>query len=376
MYYNKNSTSFVTFYPGFDTERNTIMFHRILTVTLIAVLALESPMMAYAAQTDPVLAVAGASETDPGAGESENNDDMFDEGTAGSSAEGQAQDPGKGEVGREPDVPGVNGETPGTDGTEENPQEPENPDTEEENPQEPEVPGTEEESPQEPEIPDTEGDIPDESGDNQPEEAENTVSGNSVSENTLSAAAFSARTSEVTPIDFEAASREGVQVTLPPSVNQDNYVWYSFTAPEAGRYAFYTKKGFSDSVSIGFYGAPNKDSAIRVTSSSSSKAITATTNYMEKGETVYIGTYTYKADSSLTYTMWAAYQTALTKNSDGSYTAVLPDGDAVTLKARAGKSHIQVEVAEAFKGAYVLQACVCLADHSEGGIPLNRETAE
>lgn len=127
------------------------MFHRILTVTLAAVLALESPMTAYAAQTDPVLAVAGASETD--SGESENNDDIFDEGTAGSSAEEQAQDPGKGEDGREPDVPGVNGETPGT---EENPQEPEPPDTEEENPQEPEAPDTEEENPQEPEVPGTE----------------------------------------------------------------------------------------------------------------------------------------------------------------------------------------------------------------------------
>ncbi len=359
-------------------------------------------MMAYAAQTDPVLAVASASETDPGAGESEHNDDMFDEGTAGSSAKEQAQDPGKGEDGREQDVPDVNGETPGTeenpqepenpdteeenpqepevpDTEEENPQEPENPDTEEENPQEPEVPDTEEENPQEPEnpdteeenpqepeIPDTEGDIPDESGDNQPEEAENTVSGNSLSENTLSAAAFSARTSEVTPIDFEAASKEGVQVTLPPYTNQNNYVWYSFTAPKAGRYAFYTKEGFSRAVSIGVYGAPDKDSALRVTSSSSPQALTVTTNYMEKGETVYFGTYTYKEDGSLTYTMWAAYQTALTKNGDGSYTAKLSDGDAVTLRPRAGKSRIQVEVVKGFNSSHVLQACVCPADHSEG----------
>ncbi len=342
------------------------MFHRILTVTLIAVLALESPMLAYAAQTDPVLAVASANETDSGAGESEHNDDIFDEGTAGSSAKEQAEDPGKGEDGQEPDVPGVNGETPGTDGTEENPQEPEVPDTEEENPQEPENPDTEEENPQEPEIPDTEGDIPDEPGDDQPEEAENTVSGNSLSENTLSAAAFSARTSEVTPIDFEAASKEGVQVTLPPYTNQNNYVWYSFTAPKAGRYAFYTKEGFSRAVSIGFYGAPDKDAAIRVTSSSSPQALTVTTNYMEKGETVYFGTYTYKEDGSLTYTMWAAYQTALTKNGDGSYTAKLSDGDAVTLRPRAGKSSIQVEVAEGFNSSHVLQACVCPADHSEG----------
>ncbi len=340
-------------------------------------------MTAYAAQTDPVLAVAGASETDPGAGESEDNGNMSDEGTAGSSAEEQAQDPGKGEDGREPDVPGTEEENPqepespdteeenpqepeSSDTEEENPQEPETSDTEEENPQEPESPDTEEENPHEPEIPDTEGDIPDEPGDDQPEEAENTVSGNSLSENTLSAAAFSARTSEVTPIDFEAASKEGVQVTLPPYTNQNNYVWYSFTAPEAGRYAFYTKEGFSRAVSIGFYGAPDKDSALRVTSSSSSQALTVTTNYMEKGETVYFGTYTYKEDGSLTYTMWAAYQTALTKNGDGSYTAKLPDGDAVTLKARAGKSRIQVEVAEAFNSSHVLQACVCPADHSEG----------
>ncbi|MDE5718664.1 MAG: Ig-like domain-containing protein, partial [Lachnospiraceae bacterium] len=155
-------------------------------------------------------------------------------------------------------------------------------------------------------------------------------------------------------------------VTLPPRTNQDNYVWYSFTAPKAGRYAFYTKEGFSRAVSIGFYGAPDKDAAIRVTSSSSSQALTVTTNYMEKGETVYFGTYTYKDDGSLTYTMWAAYQTALTKNGDGSYTAKLSDGDAVTLRPRAGKSRIQVEVVEAFNSSHVLQACVCPADHSEG----------
>ncbi len=52
------------------------MFHRILTVTLAALLAFESPVTAYATQTDPDLVVGSAERTGSTAREFENNDEI------------------------------------------------------------------------------------------------------------------------------------------------------------------------------------------------------------------------------------------------------------------------------------------------------------
>lgn len=382
------------------------MFHRILTVTLAAVLAFESPMTAYAARTNPVPAVESAERTSSGTAEVEGNDeipgngsispltgeadqqpenpDTGDEGTqepenpdTGDEGSQEPENPDTGEEGsQEPENPdaGEEGsqEPENPDAGEEGSQEPEVPDTEEEGSQEPEVPGTEdeglqkpeEENPQEPENPDREEMPEEEVPPVNDESEEDTVSGNSVSANTLSEAAFSVLTDEVPALDFDAASKDGVQITLPPSPDEDNYVWYSFTAPKAGRYAFYSQEKFSNPVYFKLYAKPDQE-AVLESISYSPPAICTNTGYMEKGETIYLGTYTTKRDGSLTYTLYAAYQTEITKNSDGSYTIALPDEDSVTIQVRTGKWHYQLEVVEPSMWSYRLSPIVCPSDHSK-----------
>lgn len=265
---------------------------------------------------------------------------------------------------------------------EETPEEPENPETGEEIPEEPKNPETGEEISEEPKNPGTEENIPDEPVDNlpeedtpivdgeeskQPEEAENTVSENSVSENTLFAASVAALEPEVnvTALSFDALSKDGVQITLPAKTGSTNtYVWYSFTAPEDGRYAFYTIEAFD----ADFYlcAEPDEGTKIRNGTPQIGTSLCTSTNYMHKGETLYIGAYTFEKDGDDVFTLRAAAQTPFTKNSDGTYTAALPDGDSITLKAKAGKSRMKFEVVKAAQRQYDWRPYYCPADHSEG----------
>lgn len=272
----------------------------------------------------------------------------------------------------------------------EDPQESEKPADEGENPQESEKPAEEGENPQEPENPENPGkeeELPEEPVDNLPEEdvppadeeepveteeAEITVSENSVSENALSMAVFSARAVDaaVTPLSFDTASKSGVSVTLPrKSGGTETYVWYSFKAPKAGRYAFYTENPVSDSSSDSVYfylcTEPDKSTMIQDGTPKQGVSLCTSTYYMEEGEILYIGTGTSKTDGELTYTLRAAYQTAFTKNDKGSYTASLPEGDSVTLRAIAGKSRYQLVVESASKKQYRLNNYYCPSDHSE-----------
>jgi hypothetical protein len=64
------------FIPKLRHRKDSIMFHRILTVTLAALLAFESPVTAYATQTDPDLVVGSAERTGSTAREFENNDEI------------------------------------------------------------------------------------------------------------------------------------------------------------------------------------------------------------------------------------------------------------------------------------------------------------
>lgn len=336
------------------------MIKRILTVTLAAILALETPLTAYAAQTDPI-PVEESEGTDSVTEETEEND--------GISGGGVTDNP----IEEEPENPKPSEETP---------EEPENPETGEEIPEEPKNPGTEEGLPQESENPGTEEEIPEYPVDNlpeedtpivdgeeskQPEEAENTVSGNSVSENTLFAASVAALEPEVnvTALSFDALSKDGVQITLPAKTGStNNWVWYSFTAPKDGRYAFYTIEAFD----AYFYlcAEPDEGTKIRNGTPQIGTSLCTSTNYMDKGETLYIGAYTVERDRDDVFTLRAAAQTPFTKNSDGTYTAALPEGDSITLKAKEGKSRIKFEVVKAAKRQYKLNPYYCPADHSEG----------
>lgn len=328
------------------------MFHKILTFSLAAILALETPLTAYAAQTAPVQMVEPV--------ESETAEEF--------EAEDEGEDP------QESERPAEEGE---------NPQESEKPTEEGENLQEPEQPEGEENEPQEPEDPGKE-ELPEAPVDNlpeedippvdeeEPEEIEITVSENSVSENALSMTVFSARSVDtaVKLLSFDTASKSGVPVTLPrKSSGTETCVWYSFTAPKAGRYAFYTEEAVFDSLSDSVYfylcAEPDKSTMIQNGTPQKGVSLCTSTYYMAKGETLYIGTWTSKTDGEVTYTLRAAYQTAFTKNDNGSYTASLPEGDSVTLRARAGKSRYQLVVESASKKQYRLNNYYCPSDHSE-----------
>lgn len=333
-----------------------MMLYRIFTVSLAMILALETPMTAYAAQTVPASIMEGVDGTDSDVGESENNDEI------------SVEEPQPGEKSEDSEQPELQ------EGEENVPQEPEEPGTEDGG-QEPENPDTEEDVPQQPEIPDGKEDIPPVDEEDS-KETEITVSENSVSENALSMAVFSARAADaaVTPLPFDTASQSGVTITLPPSVDgTDNCVWYSFTAPKAGRYAFYTEEAVfaSSSDSVYFYlcTEPDKSTMIQNETPQQGVSLCTSTYYMEEGETLYIGTWTSKAEGELTYTLRAAYQTAFTKNDDGSYTASLPDGDSVTLRMGAGKSRYQLVVESASQKQYRLNNFYCPSDHSECDTP-------
>lgn len=349
------------------------MFKRILTVTLAVVLTLESPLTAYAAQTAPVQLEEDAEGQDTSAEDIAERDGISEEGTENPSEE---EADGKSEASGETDE---NAEEPGKE--EGNLQEPEKPGEPEDNPQEPgiedalpeepEQSGIDDGNPKDPEdITDTgkEDEISGEPADNLPKETESAVSENSVSNNTLSVEAFSLRASEkltVTPLSFETVSQDGVEVTLPACIDgKETYVWYSFTAPKAGRYAFYSKEAVDSSIYFYLCAEPDKDSVIRNGTPQTGVSLCTTTNYMKEGETLYIGAYT--GDGDTVFTLRAAYQTAFTKNSDGTYTAALPDGDSVTLKTRTGKSRFQIEVVTASARQYDLIPYYCPADHSEG----------
>lgn len=347
------------------------MFHRILTVTLAALLAFESPVTAYAAQTDPDPVVGSAERTGSTAREFENNDEFSGGGIVGSTIEeettGQPENPGQEsenpdteeENPEETDIPDIGEENPenpkNPDRGDGNPEEPEDSDKGEDPPEEPKNPGTEEEIPDGPvaNLPEEDTPIVEEEESEQSEETENTVSGNSVSENTLFAASVAALEPEVnvTALSFDALSKDGVQITLPAKTGSTNtYVWYSFTAPEDGRYAFYTIEAYDAS----FYlcAEPDEGTKIRNGTPQIGTSLCTSTNYMRKGETLYIGAYTVGKDGDDVFTLRAAAQTPFTKNSDGTYTAALPEGDSITLRAKAGKSRMKFEVVKAAQRQY------------------------
>ncbi len=361
------------------------MFHRILTVTLAALLAFESPVTAYAAQTDPDPVVGSAERTGSTAREFENNDEFSGGGIVGSTIEeettGQPENPGQEsenpdteeENPEETDIPDIGEENPenpkNPDRGDGNPEEPEDSDKGEDPPEEPKNPGTEEEIPDGPvaNLPEEDTPIVEEEESEQSEETENTVSGNSVSENTLFAASVAALEPEVnvTALSFDALSKDGVQITLPAKTGSTNtYVWYSFTAPEDGRYAFYTIEAYDAS----FYlcAEPDEGTKIRNGTPQIGTSLCTSTNYMRKGETLYIGAYTVGKDGDDVFTLRAAAQTPFTKNSDGTYTAALPEGDSITLRAKAGKSRMKFEVVKAAQRQYDWRPYYCPADHSEG----------
>ena len=377
---------------GLMRKRRDIVFKRILTVTLAAVLTLETPLTAYAAQTAPVQMEESVEGTDKSVEDIAENDEITGGETENPSEEKTSEKADESEKDpKEPEQP-EGDEIPDTgeddsknpDTGDEPSDDSENPDTGDESSDDSENPDTGDEPSDDFENPDIEDEISDEPVDNeqeedippveaeepeQPEETEVTVSENSVSDNALSATVFSVRASEetVTALSFDALSGDGVQVTLPAKTDGiDHYVWYSFTAPKDGRYAFYTEEAFPYVAYFYLCAEPDKDTRIRNGTPQKSHSLCTTTNYMNQGETLYIGAYTVEKEEDTVFTLRAAEQTPFTKNNDGTYTAALPDGDSITLKTRTGKSRFQVEMVTTTRPQCNLIPYYCPADHSEG----------
>lgn len=343
-----------------------MMFYRIFTVLLAMILALETPLTAYAAQTAPVRMEESVEGTDKSVEDiAENGEISGGEVTENPSEEKTSEKADESEKDPEDPEQPEEGETPGT-GEDDS----KKPETGEEPSDDSKNPNIEEKIPEEPVDNSAEEDIPpvEEEESERSDEAEVTVSENSVSDNTLSVEAFSVRASEetVTALSFDALIGDGVQVTLPAKTDGiDHYVWYSFTAPKDGRYVFYTVEAFPEATYFDLCAEPDKDTRIRNGKPQNSHSLCTATNYMNQGETLYIGAYTVKKEEDPVFTLRAAEQTPFTKNNDGTYTAALPDGDSITLKTRTGKSRFQVEVVTVTAPQCNLIPYYCPADHSE-----------
>lgn len=140
----------------------------------------------------------------------------------------------------------------------------------------------------------------------------------SVLENTLFAAsgddAAALAEEAVTAISYEEAKANGVTIHAP--AGQEHAAWYSFTAPRAGRYAFFTDEAGSEIKSTIYVNlCTATDTKTKNHQTRFSPAISSTTyhylwistNYMEQGETVYLETYA-SGSEDRTFTMKAADQ--------------------------------------------------------------------
>lgn len=411
------------------------MFKRILTFVLAGVLVLETPAAAYAAEqgigivdtgdmansnvsdtadgTDNVSDSDGAGSTDNG-GDTENTGDTDDTGKS-DNAEG---DDGTDQTGADHGADSDNG-TGDTDngsdddhgGDSENGDDVENADGSTGENKEPD------DSPENDNGTDKDDtdhndtgndDIEDNDTENDNTENDNTESGNteyddtegsdsvsendisisendsSVSQNTLYAASKDAAAatadSTITEISYEEATGNGVAVQAP--AGRDNAAWYSFTAPRAGRYAFYTdnrdcegtgtiyvnlcKKANANTKSRTTYFEPGETSSIIY------HYLWVCTDYMKQGETVYLQTYV-NGSEDRTYTVKVSDQREIAADENGARSLVLDNGDRITLKARAGCERIQFDAEVTYadpkdKARYYVRPYWGPADHSTGDL--------
>lgn len=231
-------------------------------------------------------------------------------------------------------------------------------------------------------------------------EDDNSVSGNdssdsfvsendcSVSENTLLSVLTDATAvsvdGTVTEISYGDAVGNGVTLNAP--AGQDNAAWYSFTAPKAGRYAFYTDNRDCEgtgSIYVNLCAGTDPDTKNHWTyfepndTSFVYQYLWVSTDYMEQGETVYLETYVKKSNSDATmdegrsYTVKVADQTDIAADESGAKSLVMDNGDTITLKTKAGCERLWFE-AEVTRAASDSGTLYCVrpywvpADHSTG----------
>lgn len=207
-------------------------------------------------------------------------------------------------------------------------------------------------------------------------------SGITVSENALSGVMAVEPSSEesITAISYEEAKNGGVTISAPDS--RERKAWYSFTAPGAGRYAFYTDSrdcaGAGD-IYVNLCAKPsaaakNHGTHFNPTSTIYYYYLWISTDYMEQGETVYIETYV-SNDSAREFTLKAADETRLTADENGACSIQRDNGDKLTVRAQAGFERLrfsaQADNSEKLEGQYFIRPYWCPADHSAGDLDTN-----
>ena len=204
----------------------------------------------------------------------------------------------------------------------------------------------------------------------------------SVSGNTVLAMAdagdVSPSENTVTEISYEEAKSNGVTINAPDS--REGSAWYSFTAPRAGRYAFYTDSVDCEGtgyIYVNLYKTPSDSTRNRWAHFDPNGNtfvdywyLWINTDYMEAGETVYIETYV-KDKAGRTFTLKAADQTEAEADAEGVSSLVLENGDRLTFKAQAGcerlRFHAEADyVDKSSEGRYFIRPYWGPADHSEG----------
>ena len=212
------------------------------------------------------------------------------------------------------------------------------------------------------------------------------ISGNdsSVSENTLYAVSEDNAVptdGSVTEISYEEAKGSGVTIHAP--AGQAQAAWYSFTAPRAGRYAFYTEEADRENKGMVYVNlCAEKDTNTKNHTTCFDSGLPPSvyarlwisTDYMEQGETVYLETYTTESEDK-TYTMKAADQQEIEAEEDGSKSLLLENGDRVTIKSTGGCDKLRFEAEVTYAGSsetvYYIHPFWCPADHSTGDLNAN-----
>lgn len=336
------------------------MFKRILTVTLAGILFFEAPAGAYAAdQSKEMLAAEETAAGDAGSAAivgqddstvSENDDRGAGENDGISGAESEEETAGQGGGAISGNDDRSAGEDDNIDDAKEG------------------------------------GSVSENAADSSVSENDSSVSENdsSISENTMvsvfGVAAAAAADAGVTGISYEEAKENGVILHAP--AGEDNAAWYSFTAPKAGRYAFYTDSSECEGtglIYVNLCAAMDPDTKNHntyfepgETSLRVFQYLWVSTDYMEQGEKVYLQTYVKKSEGEgRSYTVKVADQTETPADENGARSLIMENGDTITLKMKAGceRLRFEAEVTYADKNStmlYFVRPYWSPADHSTG----------
>lgn len=146
---------------------------------------------------------------------------------------------------------------------------------------------------------------------------------------------------EIIDIDYNTALNEGVSVTVP--YGEGNKAYYSMTIPEGGQYAFYSDEAVGSGYTyMAMYDDIYKSNPDRYQYVYSPKCLAMPTGYMKKGEKIYFQMYNSSAEEI--YNIRVAKQTELAKTAENSYSYILSGGNSIEINTAAGYRYIKYGV--------------------------------